>query len=906
MLDDQEFIFWRRSLRLSEQAEKVVAQVRSSEPSRSVRSAGSNVSGRYPSSKMGRTIQFESHRCELAWVHLFEHDPEVSEYYDQPAPIKLNYEQKGRRLGVLHTPDFFVIRKDSAGWEECKTEDDLISLSEKSPTRYCKDESGAWRCPPGEAYAEKFGLYYFIRSTSEIDWTYQRNLEFLEDYLRGEAPEVGHEAREAIVSLVRNAPGIALRQLLLECDGRATADDVFTLIVGGHIYADLYAVALSEPDRVRLFADENTALAHARVVTPGSIVESPRFLDVVAGTRVTWDEKVWTVANIGAEKISLLDVDGVLVELPNGTFDELLQAGKITGLLEQDKTGAHPAVMERLNQASPEDLQQANRRYDAISGLLHGVTSESNGGSDVPQRTRERWLAQYRAAEQQFGNGYVGLLPRWRACGNRSRKLPARAIELMEQAVSEEYETLKQKGRAAAYGALLRLCEQEAVPAPSYTTFCVYIRKRPRYARTLKRQRRRAAYQHEEFYWHLEMTTPRHGERPFHVCHIDHTELDIELVCSLTGRKLGRPWLTLLTDAFSRRILSIFLTYDAPSKRSGMMVLRECVRRHGRLPQIIVVNGGSDFNSTYFETLLARYQVTKKTRPPAKARAGSVCERLFGMTNTRLIHNLCGNTQITKNVRQMTKSVNPKNLAVWDIGGLYELMCAFAYEVYDTTSHPALAPYTPREAFSQGLAQSGTRSSRRIAYDDDFKIFTLPTTPKGTAKLDAQRGIKINNSFYWSDAFRDPELSGRQLHVRYDPFDVGTAYALVRRQWVKCISQHYLELHGRSEKELRIASEEIRKRQQQHSRQFSVSARKLADFLASAEVEEALLSQRLRDAETRNVLRRMDWDSASAGMERFSEHLPVDSVPSATSAVPDADLLPEGDENEEVEIYERF
>jgi len=54
-----------------------------------------------------------------------------------------------------------------------------------------------------------------------------------------------------------------------------------------------------------------------------------------------------------------------------------------------------------------------------------------------------------------------------------------------------------------------------------------------------------------------------------------HTELDIELVCLLTGRVLGRPWLTIMTDAFSRRFLGFYLTFDPPSYRSCMMVIRE-------------------------------------------------------------------------------------------------------------------------------------------------------------------------------------------------------------------------------------------------------------------------------------------------------------------------------------------
>jgi transposase InsO family protein len=128
------------------------------------------------------------------------------------------------------------------------------------------------------------------------------------------------------------------------------------------------------------------------------------------------------------------------------------------------------------------------------------------------------------------------------------------------------------------------------------------------------------------------------------IVHIDHTQLDLELRSSATGRLLGRPWATLLMDAYSRRILAVYLTFDAPSYRSCMMALRLCVSRFGRFPQTVVVDGGSEFHSVYFDTLLARYGCIKKTRPGGQSRFGSVIERLFGTTNTELIFNLLGNT----------------------------------------------------------------------------------------------------------------------------------------------------------------------------------------------------------------------------------------------------------------------
>jgi hypothetical protein len=52
-----------------------------------------------------------------------------------------------------------------------------------------------------------------------------------------------------------------------------------------------------------------------------------------------------------------------------------------------------------------------------------------------------------------------------------------------------------------------------------------------------------------------------------------------------------------------------------------------------------------------------------------------------------------------------------------------------------------------------------------------------------------------------------------------------------------------------------IASDELRARKQAYSRQFSVTASRLAAFLQSVETEESLLAQRLKDIAMRPVLK---------------------------------------------------
>ena len=70
---------WFLSLNLGPEAQELIRGVRSGQPVRAVAGRRSNVSGKYPSRKMGVTIQFESHRVELAAIHEMEHDAEVLE-----------------------------------------------------------------------------------------------------------------------------------------------------------------------------------------------------------------------------------------------------------------------------------------------------------------------------------------------------------------------------------------------------------------------------------------------------------------------------------------------------------------------------------------------------------------------------------------------------------------------------------------------------------------------------------------------------------------------------------------------------------------------------------------------------------------------------------------------------------
>jgi putative transposase len=908
-MNDQEFEALCLELNWSREASELATRIRTSEPVRLVRGGRGNVRGRYPSKKMGRTIQFESHTCELAFILGLEyHQADVLEYWDQPTTFKLEYKNtNGRSVGPLHTPDFFVIRTTHAEFVECKTEEELIKLANKQPGRYYLDKDGRWHCPPGEEFAAQFGFKYVVVSTAEIDRTHIRNTVFLEDYLDKHAPPVAAESREIIVSAVALDPGVTLDELLrrmLEA-GSVTADDIYKLLADGTIFVDLRAEALVERDRVRVYPDAE----HARQAAGPSLrVTEPKgkVVEIKEGARILLDNAVMSIVCVGESKIYLEGEKGTAPCLTFSHFEDLVRRGEIQGVATDPDSDPDSVWKRMLNSADEKRLAEAKRRLR----LVHSHDEKRPLPEHVPPRTLARWKARARAGLRIYGNELAGLLPDWHKRGDRkTERLHPDARKHMLEAIKSEYETLVQKGMFVVYSEVMRRCDEMKIKEPSYVTFVRYVKRRPRYLQTLKRMGHRAAYALKPFYYWLDPDTPRHGDRPFEICHIDHTQLDIELVDPKTGENFGRPWATFMVDAFSRRIVAIYLTFDPPSYRSNMMVLRECVRRTGRLPQIIVVDGGGDFHSEYFETLAAAFVITIKTRPGNQPKFGSVIERLFNTVNKQFVHNLIGNTQITRNVRLMTKANDPKRLAVWSLAPFYDALCDWAYNWYDQEEHSTLKQ-SPREAYAAALRLTGLRRHRLIAYDEEFQILTLPSTPKGTAKNATYRGVKIKNHYYTCPELGAPDVEGVRLPVRYDPFNRALAYVFVAGRWVNCWADDRYELEGRTEREQKVMSAEQRMRDRLYARGLSKRAlaralKHQSDMAMQKGQDEEL--RRLRRKEAQNSLVRAVIDGSAPGRDASAQ--PEDNTvasKASTDEVQDSSLFAKIDLNGlgALEVYE--
>lgn len=829
---------------LTPTARGVIDQVRRSPPTRRVKSGTDNVACRYASSKMGMVIQAESHKNELPAVVNWEHDDATYEYYDQPPKIKLSYAgQNGKRVSYLATPDFFLLQEGFVGWVECKTEEWLQAQLTKGFSIYTRDADGGWRCSAAEEYAASVGLGFRVRSSAATSWIMVRNIEFLADYLDERCPAPPSEATLRVREVVGGRAWMPLKELL-ESLAVADADTVFKLIADELLYVQLDIDLLSEPERALVFRDRLAAEVYRIHLNSLAQPALPALqtLAVAPGQSMLWDGKLWRILNVGNEDIYFEDSERVICSLPRQTFEQLVKDSVITGLpsgtiLDRDQAD------EIVRRASPRDFEHAMYRYRC----LFPETCEG----DVPvscERARRKWRALYNRGQELYGSGLLGLLPKIHLRGNRDRRLDQRVIEIMDEVITDLFAKPGERTLVSCWGEASKRCEEEGLLAPSEVAFRDQIKRRKTHQLTVSREGEKAAYSNSEFYWRIDQSTPRHGERPFQIGHIDHTQIDLQFVGSRKGENLSKAWLTVLLDAFTRMVLAWVVLFDEPSYRSCMAVTRECIRRHGRIPKTLVLDKGPEFEGVYFETLLARLESHKKTRPGSKPRFGSVIERFFGMSNDAFIHNLQGNNQALQKPRQLSKSHDPRDLAVWTLPTFRESFDGFLEQVYGVMEHPALG-MSPKDAMAVGLAQSGLRRHVLIPYSRDLTILCLPSTPKGTAKIDSGRGIKVGYIYYWSPAFRDPALAGKSVPVRYDPFDLSVAFAWLKDHWEPCQSEYASVFQGRSEKEIATATQELRACAKRTGERRAINAKLIAEYLRGAAITEKTLEQQRRDLE---------------------------------------------------------
>ncbi|MBB1073418.1 DDE-type integrase/transposase/recombinase [Rhodoferax sp. 4810] len=850
MLTEEELVELCHQHELSDFAIAVVRRVRESDPSRNVSSGTKNVATHYASRKMGQVIKAEARRTELAALYEWDHDKATHEFYDQPPMIKKIHDRgEGRTSATRYTPDFFILSDEFIGWVECKAESWLLEREKTPNPDYLRDENGVWRCPSAEAYANGEGLGFRVRSSRESDPIVTQNIADLSDYYDPSCPATTPEQLQIAWKLMGDAGWCWLRDLITSNDA-LNADTVFKMIVDELLHVNLHEFTLmNEPERVRVFRTK--ALMDSSSLWLPSLLDTSsataQAISLNPGAVVFWDGKACELLNIGDTEVMMRRPEGVLQTLTCDEFDRLVTQGQIIG----NCVVADPRMTmasERLRRATTEDIEAAKRRYYAIHPEM--VPPESR--CKTPGRSLRKYKALARRGMSEYGNEFIGLLPTISLRGNRKRKIEPAVLTIMQEEIlsSAGVKSNAAKQLYTCWSVMVSKCRENGCEPPSRKAFDAEIRRLMTPEEFKKaRQGEKAGYDLEIPYLSLDRDTPKHGCRAFDLAHIDHTELDLQMVDESNGTNMGKAWLTVLIDAFTRVILAWVILFDEPSYRSCMLVARDCVRRHGRFPKTVVSDQGPEFGSKYYETMLAHMASHKRMRPKSKPRFGNIVERFFGINNTQFTHALVGNNQALQSPRSMSHTHDPRAVTVWNLRAFRESFDRFLTEVYHAVEHPALG-VSPAKALEISLLQSGTRSHIRIPYTREFVITTLPSNKQGDTKIQKNASFKVNRIEYFSEQLTS--YAGQSMEVRYDPYDVGHAYVMGKSGWIEGRSMYEAQLAGRSEKEITAISLQVNEINSRSYIRDTDRAQAVGDFLRGirdVEANLAIQTQAARDRE---------------------------------------------------------
>lgn len=806
-------------------------------PVRAVKSRGGNVLTYFQSRKMGRAIGTESRHLEFPVAIQHEYSDTVLEYFAQPNQLKFEViDSDGEVHAIDHTPDFLVVTERGIWFEECKPWAKLESRARRTPWRYVLDADDRWSSPLIEQWLAERGIGYCISTDRDIPQRRVENILYLEDYLDPDAPlcplNVAAQIREALA----NEPTMPLAALYEQVPCRP--EEALKLIADGELVADLDGAPLSEPMRCRVFRDHAVrSFELARLMPRPLALALAGTLNLTPNAQIVYDQRPYTVTFVGANQIILQGKAGDAVEIDIQTVEQLVESGSLHMAQGQIIARSASALASR----TPEELNTALTRQEQLRAL------------HKPNRTERRLLQRVAKAKQNGTDELLALIPDFQSRGNRQPRLSEAQEAAMQEVINKEFMSARAISLKHCHRVLRSLCEERQIPSPSYPTLIARTKALPQQDADRARSGKRVAYQNSEFVDVLYADTPVHGSRPLQYVHMDHTPLDIELISSRTGRPCGRPWMSIAIDAYTRRIVGMYLTFDPPSYRSNMMLLRDIVRRYKRLPQFIVVDNGADFRSHDFECFCAVMQIHVRFRPAGRPRHGAVMERVFGRLHSEYIHNLAGNTKALKNVRQSTGKFLPSRLAEWSLDILYHGVQYWAFTYYDDVVHSTLG-MSPREAYERSIQHAGEREHRIVTLTQDFLILSCPTVGRtGLRTVDRQRGIKVHaNYFYWCPEFRDPKLDGKKVPVRYDPWDISTVYVQINGRWVAAQCKALVHLGSLTEKERELFSEELRIQYRLSARQ-EPTMQQLTEFLRTFTPSSAKELQLERQRENRDL-----------------------------------------------------
>lgn len=469
------------------------------------------------------------------------------------------------------------------------------------------------------------------------------------------------------------------------------------------------------------------------------------------------------------------------------------ESGKTTNALITDlspSANLRTPPQKDLNTHQKESLAEAERKFGIIKPLLNKPNRSKKEIQAHAEQSGVHYVTLYRWLHMFETTGKMSALVRQDRKDKGKTMIAAEVEKIIVDAIESLYLNKQKHKPPRVIEEIQKICTKSGIVAPHPNTIRARIKKLDSAKKIKAREGNKAARNaHAPLRGHFPG-----ADFPLAVVQVDHTLVDVILVDDIHRQPIGRPWLTLLIDVFSRMVLGFYISFDPPGNLSlGLCLVQAFLPKESWLakldietswpcwgiPRTIHADNAKEFRGNMLMAACKEYGISLEWRPVATPHYGGHIERLLGTLN-REIHAISGTTFSNPKARGEYDSDHEATMSLSEFEKWFTILCV---EVYHQKKHSQLGmpPIAKWQEGIFGIGKSpGIGLPARITDELRLKLDLMPFETRTVQHY----GIIWDHIEYQHDVLRrwinapdpdNPKLK-RKFLCRRDPRDISVIW----------------------------------------------------------------------------------------------------------------------------------
>jgi putative transposase len=378
---------------------------------------------------------------------------------------------------------------------------------------------------------------------------------------------------------------------------------------------------------------------------------------------------------------------------------------------------------------------------------------------------------------------------------------------------------------------------------------------------------------------------------------IDHTPLDIIVVDGTTLIPLGRPWMSLALDRYSRMVMGFYLSFNAPSSHSVLQCLRRAILPKNEwlarfpdikgewpaygIPELIAVDNGMDLHSVALEKTCQELGIQILFCGAKEPEHKGAVERWFRTLAEGLIHRLPGTVFSSVDERGDYPS---EDLAAIDLETLTHVVTQWVVDIYNVSPHEGIGT-TPLQRWKESALHCRIELP---AYPGELEVITgIPAV-----RTLFHYGIELEGMHYNSRQLQEiRRRAGKSLKVQLkfyeDDVDFVHVFDPYAKEYLKVAAVHSAYAENLPRSVHRLIREYARR---QFGEQYSATQLEEAKASIQEKIKASIDYKKMATRKSGASLLRADSESVLRG----SDPLNAARKDVKSSAAEPPEVLPDG------------